>query len=179
MPMYRPSTYFDHNSSLKKFMAIFNPCAREYKIRMFSSDVENFSDDGVIIFDKGHKLIIFDWEKRQNDYITADGKLKFPTLGQFERKFHKDPKIGLTIQCNKDETYFIAALHSSFGNDSERVSRTTDSANFREYGKMRTTAKFKIYGFNVEGVQQFINDITTRIDSTDFFSLKEQQNHSV
>ena len=150
--MYRPSKYDEHNSSLEKFSILFNRNKDINKVEFVYNEQENYSDDGIIILYEIGKQIYFDWEKRERYF--QNGQFKFKTLGQFERKFHKNPKIGITIQCDSSENHILVALHSSF-KQKRVVSRLTDSYN--EIGDMRETEDFSIYSY--EEIDKFIAQI--------------------
>ena len=172
--MYRRSKYQDSNDSLDRFTALFNPVAQSHRMRLFVSHIENYSDDGIIVLDDSLQLIVFDWEKRQDDSLfDAEGHFSYETLGQFERKFHKSPSVGLTLQCDVDEKYFIAALHDSFG-EASRVARKTDSS-YREFGEMRTTRDFHIFTFDQQGMEQFVQQLADWRESIDFYSLTRKE----
>ena len=141
--MYRPSKYETHNKSLDDFAKLFNSKCNPNEMIFIYNEDENFSDDGKIILYDLNKEIYYDWEKR--DRYFENGVFKFNTLGQFERKFHKNPKIGITIQCDSSENHVLVALHSSF-KEKRIVSRLTDSYN--EVGGMRETSDFIIYSYD-------------------------------
>lgn len=165
--MYRPSKYEEHNQSLEKFANIFNNIGNVENVSIIYNEDENYSDDGKIILLNQNKEIYYDWEKR--DKYFSDGKFTFATLGQFERKFHKTPKIGITIQCDSEEENVLVALHSEF-NSKQSTYRTTDT-NEREYGRMRTTSDFYIY--NYSEIDKFISQLIdwANEDIEDFNSL--------
>ena len=150
--MYRPSKYDTHNKSLDDFSKLFNSKCNPNEMVFIYNESENYSDDGKIILYNLGKQIYYDWEKR--DRYFENGVFKFNTLGQFERKFHKTPKIGITIQCDSSENHVLVALHSSF-KEKRIVSRLTDSSN--EIGGMRETSDFIIYSY--DEIDKFIEQI--------------------
>lgn len=105
--MYFPSTYNEHNQSLKRFINTFNEYSQQrggrFTIKMKEED---FHSDGFIIDSKTKKEIVFDWEKRHSYYITYG--FPFDTFGQFERKIKKSG-IDMSIQCSKNENAFCIA----------------------------------------------------------------------
>lgn len=112
--MYHPDKYSSHNEALEKFCETFNQAAvkEDDKIFMKPSDIENFREDGEIIYKPADKRILYDFEKRFS-YFDECNKFKFDTFGQFERKIQK-PEIALSIQCSKDEKCFIIAWHEDY-----------------------------------------------------------------
>jgi len=106
--MKRPSMYNRHKVSLKAFVEKFNNVKDDLGLVMKIYNTENFRDDGVIVDTKTGKRIIFDWEIRDR-YFTS-GKFAFKESGQFERKLKKG-EIGLSLQCDQDETAVMAAWH--------------------------------------------------------------------
>ena len=106
--MKRPSMYNRHKVSLKAFVEKFNNVKDDLRLVMKIYNTENFRDDGVIVDTKTGKRITFDWEIRDR-YFTS-GKFTFKELGQFERKLKKG-EIGLSLQCDQDETAVMAAWH--------------------------------------------------------------------
>lgn len=112
--MYHPDKYGHHNDALEKFCNVFNEAAAKVGglILMKASEVENFREDGEIIYKPTGKRILYDFEKRFS-YYDSCGSFKFDTFGQFERKIQK-PEITLSIQCSRDERCFIIAWHEDY-----------------------------------------------------------------
>lgn len=165
--MYRPTKYNDHNESLAKFANIFNTTRMYQDIQMIGFDDENFSDDGYIMIADKNKKIYYDWEKR--DRYFSNGKFAFKTLGQFERKFHKNPPIGISLQCDSSEEYVLVALHSGFS-EKKVVSRITDTIN--EVGGMRETSHFYIFSYlELDKLKEKIIDWIEQ-GKTDFIDIK-------
>ena len=104
--MKRPSMYNRHEDSLKAFVEKFNNVKDDLRLVMQIYNTENFRDDGVIVDTKTEKRITFDWKIR--DRYFKSGKFVFKELGQFERKLKKG-EIGLSLQCDQDETTVMAA----------------------------------------------------------------------
>lgn len=142
--MYRPSKYHTHNSSLKIFADLFNKELYSPEIVFADFEIDNMSDDGVILIEDIGKYLVFDWEKR--DRYFSNGIFAFNSLGQFERKFHKTPNIDITIQCDNDETHVLVALHKHFL-IKQNVGRITDY-NKKEQGQMRITEEFMIFRYD-------------------------------
>ena len=86
----------------------FNNGKDDLRLVMQIYNPETFRDDGVIVDTKTGKRIIFDWEIRDRYFTT--GKFSFKESGQFERKLKKG-EIGLSLQCDQDETAVMAAWH--------------------------------------------------------------------
>lgn len=135
IPMYHPSSYKNHNRSLKKFAEIFNELSNNMKGR-FKIEInkdENFIYDGIIHDKKTGKKIFFDWEKRQSHYINCG--FPFPTFGQFERKIETQ-RIDLSIQCSKEEDCFCIAWHSDFeGEPTRNIPSITEEKTYEYTGK--------------------------------------------
>lgn len=112
--MYHPEKYRHHNTALQKFCTAFNTAAMKMGelLSMKPSDVENFREDGEIIYKPAGRQILYDFEKRFS-YYDGCGRFKFDTFGQFERKIQK-PEIALSIQCCKDEQCFMIAWHEDY-----------------------------------------------------------------
>lgn len=137
--MFRPSKKAEHDNSLTRFIEMFNGAhPQDITAKMWL--VEQYVYDGVI--DLWGLEIKYDWEKR--DGWEGD-EFPFDTLGQFERKFDSEKEIQLTIQSNRDETYFAVAWHKDFDEVTD-VLRTTNYK-YEEAGRMRTTRKFTVFSY--------------------------------
>lgn len=140
--MKRPSLYQQHEDTLKHFTDIFNNTKDGIPLVMQVYHTENFRDDGVIVNTKTGKRVAFDWEYR--DRYFKSGIFRFKTLGQFERKIKK-AEIGLSMQSDSDETAILIAWHQDFKREKEQKVTLKTDHNYREYGSVRYTNKFKIY----------------------------------
>lgn len=138
-PLWRPTTKPEHDESLERFMRRFNESPPQ-DISMSMWKEERFIHDGNI--NLWGVVVHYDWEKRHD---WEGERFPYETLGQFERKFVTEKGIELTIQSNKEETYFIVAWHRDF-DEVIGVSRKTDYE-VEEPGKMRTTRKFEIFSY--------------------------------
>jgi len=143
--MKRPSKYADHESSLKTFAELFNACRDGNRLVMQTYQTENFRDDGVIVHTQSGKRITFDWEKR--DRYFRSGIFKFDTLWQFERKIKKD-EIGLSLQCDSDETAVLAAWHKDWLKEPIKTRRLLTDSPGKETARVRETRHFKIYTYS-------------------------------
>jgi hypothetical protein len=152
--MYFSDKYKDHNLALDKFSLIFNNYASslpEEKLLMKVQKIENFRDDGCIVFIKDSIKIKYDFEKRFS-YYSSFGSFSFDELGQFERKISK-PEIALSIQCSEDETGFVFAWHSDYLNEEKKFIKSKTSSGFEGTAK-RFTKKFielDVY-FSISGI---------------------------
>ena len=143
--MKRPSMYNRHEESLKTFVDLFNSAKDGLPVVMQIYQTENFRDDGVIVNTRTGRRITFDWEIR--DKYFNHGKFKFDTLGQFERKIKKD-EIGLSLQCDKQESAVMVAWHEDWLKEKpRRISLSTDTS-VKEKGKIRYTKHFMIYTYD-------------------------------
>lgn len=143
--MWRPSKYQEHNLSLDKFKDLFNNCGYYNNIIINPIEEETFEDDGYIIDTNTQQKIIFDWEKR--DRYFSNGKFRFDSLGQFERKIRK-PQIKLSLQCDSTDTAVAVAWHEDWRRENRiDLNLSTDYIN-DEYGTVRYTKSFKIYKYS-------------------------------
>ncbi|MFQ6613245.1 MAG: hypothetical protein ACE5D1_00235 [Fidelibacterota bacterium] len=140
--MKRPSMYPHHESSLKKFTDLFNKQRDGLSLVMQIYQTENYRDDGVIVDTRTGKRITFDWEKR--DRYFKSGKFRFPTLWQFERKIKKD-EIGLSLQCDSNETAVLVAWHRDWLKEPMKTRRLLTDGPGKETAQVRETRHFKIY----------------------------------
>jgi len=129
--MKRPSMYQRHEDSLKSFVEKFNNAKDNLRLVMQIYNTENFRDDGVIVDTKSGKRITFDWEIRDR-YFTS-GKFAFKELGQFERKLKKG-EIGLSLQCDRDETAVMAAWHEDWLKEKPRKKKLRTDQTKDEFG---------------------------------------------
>lgn len=140
--MYHADKYEAHNEALKKFIEVFNEVAKSKgnELEMYHQKVENFRDDGGIIYRPNNMYILYDFEKRFSHYDSCK-KFKFKTLGQFERKLRK-PEIKLSIQCSLNEHCFMVAWHQDFINESKQNIGSVTANGKREYSGKRFTKDF-------------------------------------
>lgn len=146
--MYHPDKYGHHNNALENFCKTFNAAAVKAGdlIYMKPSDIENFREDGEIIFRKTGKMILYDFEKRFT-YYDACGRFKFDTFGQFERKIQK-PEISLSIQCSSDEKCFIIAWHEDYKKEKIVYIRSKTGSGGTEGTGKRFTKDFLELSYN-------------------------------
>jgi len=71
--MYHPDKYNPHNEALDRFISIFNEVAKKEGEQLFMkpSDIENFREDGEIIFKPTGANTLYDFEKRNRYYDTC------------------------------------------------------------------------------------------------------------
>lgn len=166
--MKRPSMYQRHEDSLAKFVDLFNNCRDGLPLVMQVYQVENFRDDGIIVNTRTGKRIVFDWEIR--DKYFNRGTFQFKELRQFERKIKKD-EIGLSLQCDREETAVLVAWHNDFlKNDPLEVKLSTDYQ-WNEHNLVRATRAFKIYQYSeIKEFRRMLNRSLsdTRFDSSVF-----------
>ncbi len=146
--MKRPSMYNRHEASLKAFVEKFNNVKDDLRLVMQIYNTENFRDDGVIVDTKTGKRITFDWEIR--DRYFKSGKFVFKELGQFERKLKKG-EIGLSLQCDQDETAVMAAWHEDWLKEKPRKKKLRTDQKSDEFGMVRYTRHFRIYFYKKIG----------------------------
>ncbi|MFQ6605544.1 MAG: hypothetical protein ACE5D8_08330 [Fidelibacterota bacterium] len=142
--MKRPSMYDHHEKSLKTFVELFNAAEDGLPLVMQIYQTENYRDDGIIVNTRTGKRIAFDWEIR--DKYFEHGVFKFDTLGQFERKIKKD-EIGLSLQCDKQESAVLVAWHQDWRREKPQTVRLKTDFPAKERGTIRTTRHFKIYRY--------------------------------
>ena len=65
-------------------------------------------------------------------------------MGQFERKLKKG-EIGLSLQCDKDETGVMAAWHEDWLKEKPRKKKLRTDQKSDEFGMVRYTRHFRIY----------------------------------
>ena len=140
--MYHPDKYENHNTALKKFIGAFNKVASQKggKLEMYYQEVENFRDDGGIIYKPRRSRILYDFEKRFSYYDTCK-KFKFASLGQFERKLRK-PEIKLSIQVSTDEKCFMIAWHADYKKEERILLGSKTATGRKEYDGKRFTKDF-------------------------------------
>ncbi len=143
--MKRPSMYQRHEDSLAHFTELFNTCRDGLPLVMQVYRTENYRDDGVIVNTRTGKRIVFDWEIR--DKYFSNGKFKFKELRQFERKIKKD-EIGLSLQCDKEETALLVAWHNDWLRTEPFPARMSTDFTWNEKNLVRATDKFKIYPYS-------------------------------
>ena len=136
--MYHPSKYAHHNNALDKFCAVFNDISKASGdlIYMQTSDIENYREDGEIIYRPTNQNILHDFEKRFTYYDTFKS-FRFDTFGQFERKISK-PEISLSIQCSKDESGFIIAWHEDYKKEKIVYMNSKTATGYEKTGKRFT-----------------------------------------
>ena len=140
--MYHADKYESHNEALKKFIKAFNEVAKNMgdKLEMYYQEIENFKDDGGIIYKPTEERILYDFEKRFS-YYNSCGQFKFDTLGQFERKIRKSI-IKLSIQCSKDEKCHMIAWHEDYVKEIKYNIGSVTASGSREYDGKRFTKDF-------------------------------------
>ncbi|NOZ74008.1 MAG: hypothetical protein GXO90_01325 [FCB group bacterium] len=143
--MKRPSMYPHHEASLKKFTDLFNKQRDGLSLVMQIYQTENYRDDGIIVDTRSGKRITFDWEKR--DRYFRSGEFRFSTLWQFERKLKKD-EIGLSLQCDSDETAVLVAWHRDWLKEPMKTHRLLTDSPGKEMARVRETRHFKIYRYS-------------------------------
>jgi len=145
--MYHPDKYQEHNEALDRLCTSFNKVAEGAgnQIYMESSKIENFIDDGMIVYVPTNNKILYDFEKGHKYYDNCD--FPFSDFGQFERKIKK-PEILLSIQCSKDEKCFCIAWHEDFKKEKlQRIGSITGSGD-KEYSGKRFTTNFKEFKYD-------------------------------
>ena len=148
LKMYHSKKYDSHNKALNEFIRNFNKAAeiKGNKLEMYYQEIENFKDDGGIIFKENNSRILYDFEKRFSYYVGCGG-FRFKTLGQFDRKIRK-PEIKLSIQCSSDEKCFLIAWHEDYYLQKNfKIGSVTQSGS-REYDGKRFTEDFKEIAYN-------------------------------
>ncbi|RMF09536.1 MAG: hypothetical protein D6762_03455 [Candidatus Neomarinimicrobiota bacterium] len=158
--MKRPSMYPAHEASLKAFTELFNGVRDRLPLVMQIYQTENFRDDGVIVHTRTGKRVAFDWEKRDR-YFTS-GRFAYRTLWQFERKIKKD-EIGLSLQCDSDETAVLVAWHQDWLQAPvQRRSLRQDSPG-KVVEAVRETRHFRIYPYTeIRAFRKMIHRALTR-----------------
>jgi len=68
-------------------------------------------------------------------------------LGQFERKLKKD-EIGLSLQCDKEESAVLVAWHIDFLKERQQTIPLDTDFGIKEMGKVRYTSHFKIFQYS-------------------------------
>jgi len=140
--MYHPDKYQPHNEALDRFCTLFNQAAARLGalISMQPSAIENFREDGKIVYTLTGASILYDFEMRDRHYNTCG--FPFKDFGQFERKILK-PEIALSIQCSKDETCFCLAWHEDFKQVPVKYMGSVTAPGDKEYTGKRFTTAFK------------------------------------
>ena len=140
--MYHPKKYEAHNKALKYFIQKFNEIAykKGNELEMYDQEVENFRDDGGIIYKLDNTKVLYDFEKRFT-YYDCCGGFKYNTLGQFERKIRK-PEIKLSIQCSKDEKCFMLAWHEDYVKETRQNIGSVTASGEKEYDGKRFTKDY-------------------------------------
>ncbi|MFH1852627.1 MAG: hypothetical protein ABIA75_09805 [Candidatus Neomarinimicrobiota bacterium] len=142
--MKRPSMYDRHEQSLRKFAELFNAVRDGLPLVMQIYQTENFRDDGVIVDTRSGKRITFDWEIR--DKYFSRGKFEFSELRQFERKIKK-AEIGLSLQCDREETAVLAAWHEDWLRSEPLPVRLSTDYRWNEANLVRSTRHFRIFDY--------------------------------
>ena len=148
--MYRPSKYYISQASLEFFAKRFNESPNHRNLEWRYINEESFVNDGYFIDVGTGKSLGYDWEIRDNYF--ENGRFKFPTIRQFDRKMQKD-SIKLSIQGDRDCMAFIAVWHDDLrkGKRLEQPSKTDyghqdaivwETNQFRIY-QLKDIAKFK------------------------------------
>lgn len=152
--MYRASMYDKHDTSMEKFVKLFNNSLSYPNLKIEPITEETFIDDGNIVDEKTKQSVGFDWEYR--DRYFSNGVFSFDTLGQYERKIIK-PSIKLSLQCDSTETAVAVAWHEDWRlEDIVKLNLATDSKD--QLGKVRYTKHFKIYFYeNIAELKKMIN----------------------
>lgn len=169
--MYRETKYIEHNISLDEFSKIFNNCNQFKEIIIKPIEKETYQDDGCIVDLNTGKEIIFDWEKRakkkngKDDF--ANGVLKYPTLGQYERKLKKN-QIKLSIQCDTTETAVAIGWHEDFLKEDIKHLKMSTDQNEDEDGKARYTKDFKIYKYEKNDIVELKRMIKKSFDNNTY-----------
>jgi hypothetical protein len=143
--MKRPSMYDQHERSLKRFADLFNGVRDGLPLVMQTYHTENYRDDGIIVNTRSGKRIAFDWEYR--DRYFESGKFPFQRVGQFERKLKKD-EIGLSLQCDRDETAVVVAWHTDLLREKPVKRGLATDSEREEQGTVRFTEHFRIYHYS-------------------------------
>lgn len=144
--MHRPSRYEPHNITLDKFCELFNSEKTFPNITIYAYSEETYDNDGVITDSITGKTIGFDWEYRDNPNHFSNCNLRYPTLGQFERKLQKD-SIQISIQCDQTQTGIAVGWHEDWLKEKlVQLKLRTDKED--EDGFVRYTSAFKIYPYN-------------------------------
>lgn len=140
--MYHPGKYNEHNQALLRLIHKFNEVSiqKGNEVKMYYQKNENYRDDGGIIYNKTFAKILYDFEKRHN-YYDCCNKLKFDTLGQFERKIAK-AEIKLSIQCSSDEKCFIIAWHDDYQKEKKEYLKSQTADGKGERNAKRFTKDF-------------------------------------
>jgi len=141
MQMYHPDKYNSHNKALERFCSVFNETANkeDKTIYMKPSEIENFIEDGEILYIPTGQKILYDFEKRNSYYMKCG--FPFEDFGQFERKIEKS-EIYLSIQCSKDEKCFCIAWHEDFKKEQIHYIGSATSYGNKEYSGKRFTKSF-------------------------------------
>lgn len=140
--LYHPDKYKKHNQALKTFVDGFNAIAssKGSEIEMYIQNIENFRDDGGILFKKDNIQILYDFEKRFK-YYDSCGNFVFYSLGQFERKIRKE-EIKLSMQCSTDEKCFLIAWHDDYVKEEKKKIGSATADGSKEYDGKRFTKDF-------------------------------------
>lgn len=172
--MYRPSMYDKHDETMLNFAEKFNKSPVCRNIEMRPNPVETYDNDGIFIDINTNRLIGYDWEYR--DRYFEHCKLKFKSLGQYERKLRK-PSIQIALQCDSTETGIAAGWHEDWlREERERRALRTDSL-WKENGYIRYTTRFKIYSF--DQIDSFKNMIASALQlqmySSEIFEMMSEK----
>lgn len=157
--MYRPSKYGKHYESMEAFAQLFNDCPVCPNLKMLPIQDETFLDDGDIIDESSGKKFGFGWEYR--DRYFSNGKFRFDTLGQYERKIIK-PSIQLSIQCDSTETAVAVAWHEDFKRENQITLLLDTDYIDKQLGQTRYTKSFRIYMY--EDIADFKRMIQRALD---------------
>lgn len=141
--MYRPSMYDKHDETMYAFAEKFNSSDVCRDVVMKPNDEETFGNDGYFVCDNGQK-IGYDWEYR--DKYFSNCKLKFDTLGQYERKLKKDC-IQIALQCDSTETGIAVGWHEDWLVEAKEGRRLSTDFEMKECADIRYTDKYKIYSY--------------------------------
>lgn len=146
--------YDKHDTSMEKFVELFNKSLAYPNIKIYPITEETFIDDGNIVDTITGQSIGFDWEYR--DKYFKNGVFQFETLGQYERKIIK-PSIKISLQCDSTETAVAVAWHEDWQlEDIVKLKLSTDSND--QLGKVRYTKEFKIYFYdNIADLKKMLN----------------------
>jgi hypothetical protein len=165
--MFHPDKYMPHNKALDKFISIFNSVSKKEGalLKMMQSEIENFREDGEIIFLPNGAKTLYDFEKRNRYYDTCG--FSFKDFGQFERKIQK-PEISLSIQCSKDEKCFCMAWHEDFKKEQIKYIGSVTGRGNKEYTGKRFTTAFKELKYSE--MDQFYKILVKAFSSNNFNS---------
>ncbi len=140
--MYHSSKYEEHDKALNYLINEFNKVSLSLgnEVEMYFQKEENFRDDGGVIHTRTQQKFLYDFEKRHNYYDSCN-KLKFSTLGQFERKIQKD-EIKLSIQSCSDESCFVLAWHEDYIKEDKAYINSATQDGVGEQNAKRFTKDF-------------------------------------